>query len=69
MGKLVWQEACLGTVRNMLRYPIYAGAYAYGWLPTDPSREVLGASRTGPWDVDPSLPNDDAQLPRRLVRH
>jgi hypothetical protein len=48
MGKLVWQEACPGTVRNMLRYPIYAGAYAYGRFPTDPSREALGESRTGP---------------------
>jgi hypothetical protein len=69
MGKLVWEEACPGTVRNMLRYPIYAGAYAYGRFRTDPSREALGESRTGPCEADPSLPNDKAHLPRRLVRH
>ena len=36
-GKLVWREACPGTVRNMLRHPIYVGADAYGRFPTDPS--------------------------------
>jgi hypothetical protein len=69
LGKLVWQEACPGTVRNMLRYPIDAGAYACGRFPTDPSREALGESRTGPSKADPSLPNDEGHLPRRLVRH
>ena len=39
-GRLVWREARPGTVRNMLRHPICAGAYAYGRFPTDPRRKA-----------------------------
>jgi DNA invertase Pin-like site-specific DNA recombinase len=53
-GKLVWRQACSGTVRNVLRHPIYAGAYAYGRFLTDPRRKALGESRTGRWEADPS---------------
>ncbi|HZW33249.1 MAG TPA: recombinase family protein [Isosphaeraceae bacterium] len=53
-GKLVWREACSGTVRNVLRHPIYAGAYVYGRFQTDPRRKALGESKTGRWEADPS---------------
>ena len=51
-GRLVWREARPGTVRNMLRHPICAGAYAYGRFPTDPRRKALGESKTGRWVAD-----------------
>jgi hypothetical protein len=53
-GTLVWRQACSGTIRNVLRHPIYAGAYAYGRFQTDLRRKALGESRTGRWEADPS---------------
>jgi DNA invertase Pin-like site-specific DNA recombinase len=53
-GKLQWRPACPGTVRNLLRHPIYAGAYAYGRFPIDPRRKARGESKTGRWEADPS---------------
>ena len=35
-GQLQWREACRNTVRNLVRHPIYAGAYAYGRFQVDP---------------------------------
>ena len=52
-GKLQWRPACPGTVRNLLRHPIYAGAYAYGRFPIDLRRKALGESKTGRWEADP----------------
>ena len=28
-GRLVWREACRGTVRNLLRHPMYAGIFLF----------------------------------------
>lgn len=53
-GRLVWRQACSGTVRNVLRHPIYAGAYAYGRFQTDPRRKAMGESKTGRWEAEPS---------------
>jgi hypothetical protein len=52
-GKLLWPEARSGTVRNLLRHPVYAGAYAYARFPADPGRKALGESKTGRWEADP----------------
>lgn len=53
-GNLVWHEACRGTLRNILRHPIYAGAYAYGRFKTDPRKKVAGRRSSGRWEANPS---------------
>lgn len=40
-GQLVWQTPRRSTLYEMLRHPFYAGAYAYGRSPTDPTRRAL----------------------------
>jgi DNA invertase Pin-like site-specific DNA recombinase len=49
-GRLVWREACRGTVRNLLRHPMYAGAYAYGRCQT---AENPTGGRDQRWEADP----------------
>jgi DNA invertase Pin-like site-specific DNA recombinase len=48
-GQLDWRRPSIPTLAQMLRHPIYAGAYAYGRRPIDPA----GRSSTGrphrPW--------------------
>jgi DNA invertase Pin-like site-specific DNA recombinase len=41
-GQLVWQRPRRSTLYEILRHPIYAGAYAYGRNPVDPTRRVAG---------------------------
>jgi DNA invertase Pin-like site-specific DNA recombinase len=46
-GQVEWRRPTESAVLHMLRHPIYAGAYAYGWLPPDPRPNGLG-SPAGP---------------------
>jgi DNA invertase Pin-like site-specific DNA recombinase len=46
-GRLVWQRPRRSTLYEMLRNPIYAGAYAYGRCPLDPARRVAGKPKAG----------------------
>ncbi len=41
-GPLVWQRPRRSTLYEMLRHPFYAGAYAYGRCPVDPTRRAAG---------------------------
>src|SRR5436309_9244929 len=41
-GQLVWQRPRRSTLYEMLRHPFYAGAYAYGRCPVDPTRRAAG---------------------------
>lgn len=50
-GKLEWRQAGGGTIRNLLRHPIYAGAYAYGRFQTDPRAKLTGRSQR--WEANP----------------
>jgi DNA invertase Pin-like site-specific DNA recombinase len=46
-GQLEWRRPSRGTLWNLLRHPIYAGAYRYGHRPTDPRRRVAGRPGKG----------------------
>lgn len=46
-GQIEWREAVPATVYNLLRYPIYAGAYCYGRSRTAPRRKVPGRPLSG----------------------
>lgn len=46
-GDLRWSRPSFETVRNILRNPIYAGAYVWGRRPTDPRAKKSGHPRTG----------------------
>jgi DNA invertase Pin-like site-specific DNA recombinase len=46
-GELEWRPPCRETVRQILRHPIYAGAYRYGHRPTDPRRQAPGHPKSG----------------------
>src|SRR3954454_22769574 len=46
-GRLQWRAPCRETVRHILRHPIYAGAYRYGFRPTDSRRQTPGHPRSG----------------------
>jgi DNA invertase Pin-like site-specific DNA recombinase len=49
-GLLDWRRPSLPTLRDVLRNPIYAGAYAYGRRPCDPRRKTSGGGRPAqPW--------------------
>jgi hypothetical protein len=41
-GQLVWRRPRRSTLYEMLRHPFYAGAYAYGRCPLDPTRRASG---------------------------
>src|SRR5436309_12751851 len=41
-GQLVWRRPRRSTLYEMLRHPFYAGAYAYGRCPVDPTRRAAG---------------------------
>ena len=47
-GQLDWRRPSIGTLSQMLRHPIYAGAYTYGRRPTDPKRKY-SPSNYRPW--------------------
>ena len=46
-GRLDWRPPCRETVRHILRHPMYAGAYRYGFRPTDARRQAPGHPRSG----------------------
>jgi DNA invertase Pin-like site-specific DNA recombinase len=46
-GSLEWHRPHRGMLINMLRNPIYAGAYVYGRRQTDPRRQQPGRPATG----------------------
>lgn len=46
-GELDWRPPCRETIRHILRHPIYAGAYIYGFRPVDPRRRKPGSPKSG----------------------
>jgi len=46
-GQLEWHRPCRETLQNLLHHPLYAGAYRYGYRPTDPRRKQPGRPHTG----------------------
>src|SRR4051794_23949699 len=46
-GELDWRPPGRETVRHILRHPIYAGAYIYGFRPVDPRRRKPGSPKSG----------------------
>lgn len=47
VGEIEWRRPHRGLLFDMLRNPIYAGAYVYGRRRTDPRRKVPGRPATG----------------------
>jgi len=52
-GRLEWRRPRHSTLYEMLRHPIYAGAYSYGRSPFDPARRVPGKPKSGRWNAPP----------------
>jgi len=48
-GQLEWRRPSIPTLAQMLRHPIYAGAYTYGRRPTDPKRKFSPNNGYRPW--------------------
>jgi len=48
-GQLDWRRPSIPTLAQMLRHPIYAGAYSYGRRPTDPKRKFARSNGYRPW--------------------
>jgi DNA invertase Pin-like site-specific DNA recombinase len=46
-GQLEWHPPCRETIRHILRHPMYAGAYRYGYRPTDSRRQTPGHPKSG----------------------
>jgi DNA invertase Pin-like site-specific DNA recombinase len=46
-GQVDWRPPSRETIRQILRHPIYAGAYRYGHRPTDPRRQQPGHPKSG----------------------
>ena len=46
-GKLEWRYPTLHAVQNIIRNPIYAGIYRYGYRQTDPRRKKPGQRGSG----------------------
>lgn len=46
-GQLVWQRPRRSSLYEMLHHPFYAGAYAYGRCPLDPTRRVANQPKSG----------------------
>ena len=46
-GELVWRRPNRVTLQNLLKHPLYAGAYVYGRRPVDPRRKRAGRPGTG----------------------
>lgn len=46
-GELEWRRPNRITLGNVLRHPLYAGAYVYGRRRTDPARSIPGRPSTG----------------------
>jgi len=48
-GELEWRRPSIPTLAQVLRHPIYAGAYAYGRRSVGPKRHVSSSPRYRPW--------------------
>lgn len=48
-GQLEWHRPSIPTLAQMLRHPIYAGAYAYGRRQIDPKRAFSPGNHYRPW--------------------
>jgi DNA invertase Pin-like site-specific DNA recombinase len=48
-GQLEWHRPSVSGLAQVLRHPIYAGAYSYGRRPTDPKRKFSPVSSYRPW--------------------
>ena len=48
-GQLDWRRPSIPTLAQMLRHPIYAGAYTDGRRPTDPKGKFSSGKRYRPW--------------------
>ena len=46
-GEVVWRRPSRATLQNILKHPMYAGAYVYGRRPVDPRRKKAGRPHTG----------------------
>src|SRR6266851_2923824 len=46
-GAVVWRRPSRATLQNLLKHPVYAGAYVYGRRPVDPRRQRGGRPDTG----------------------
>jgi DNA invertase Pin-like site-specific DNA recombinase len=46
-GQMEWRSPCRETIRQILRHPMYAGAYRYGHRPTDSRRQTPGHPKSG----------------------
>lgn len=46
-GQLVWRRPNRMTLQNLLKHPLYAGAYAYGRRQDDPRRKHPDRPRSG----------------------
>ena len=46
-GQLEWRAPCRETIRHILRHPMYAGAYRYGFRPSESRRQRPGHPRGG----------------------
>jgi hypothetical protein len=52
-GRLEWRRPRRSAVNEMLRHPIYSGAYPYGRSPFDPTRRVAGKPKSARWNAPP----------------
>lgn len=52
-GQLQWRAPNRQTLRNILRHPIYAGAYTWGRREIDPRRKIPGRPATGRRVIEP----------------
>ena len=52
-GRLIWQRPPRSAFYEILRHPIYAGAYTYGRCPLDPTRRVANRPKSGRHDLPP----------------
>lgn len=48
-GQLEWRRPSIATLSQLMRHPIYAGAYAYGRRPVDPKNRHIPGRGYRPW--------------------
>jgi len=48
-GQLQWRRPSIATLAQMLRHPLYAGAYTFGRRPVDPKGQFSSDRRYRPW--------------------
>jgi hypothetical protein len=52
-GQLQWREPNRRTLLNVLKHPVYAGAYVWGRRVVDPKKQIPGRPNTGRKFVEP----------------